>query len=541
MSLDNNISLLDCTLRDGGYVNNWDFGHSVISGTYRRLDKAGVDFVEVGFLDSRYNFDINKTIMPNTESLNKVYENITKSDAIPVAMIDFGTCNIKNISNAEDSFVKGIRVIFKKEKIKQALPFCKKIKEKGYLLFIQAISITAYSDDEMSDYVNKINEIKPYAFSIVDTYGLLDSEKLEHYFNLIDKNLDSDIAMGYHSHNNFQLAFSNTIKFLNMYNGKRKLIADSTVYGMGKSAGNCPTELLAMYMNDNYGKNYDLNMILEIVDTYLMTIYMKQYWGYKYNFYISAMQNCHPNYVQYLLNKKTLSVKSVNTLLSDIPEEKKLHYDEKYIAKAYTNFQIHNIDDSATYKQLSDLCGREILLVGPGKTIINEKLKIDEFISGNNPIVISINFLSEHYTPKYVFISNSKRYSQFTDILGNNSEKIKLIATSNIEVVDYPIDYYLNYESLLLKEFIGCDNALLLFLNALVRLGIKKVSLAGFDGYSLHGQNYFTNEHNYAFDNDTESERNSNISKALSFMSRKIKINFITNTLYKIEENNEQV
>ena len=231
------INLLDCTLRDGGYVNDWAFGHSVITGTYKRLDAAGVEYIEVGFLDDRRPFDIDRSIQPDTKSFDKIFENVKKNHAIPVAMIDFGTCSLENIAPCEDSFIDGIRVIFKKEKIEKALPFCRAIKGKGYKLFIQAISITAYSDLEMLEYIQKINQIKPYAFSIVDTYGLLDNRKIAHYFDLLDNNLDPDIRIGYHAHNNFQLAFSNTIKFFNLYT-KRKLIADSTVYGMGKSAGN---------------------------------------------------------------------------------------------------------------------------------------------------------------------------------------------------------------------------------------------------------------------------------------------------------------
>ena len=72
------VRLLDCTLRDGGYVNDWEFGHSVITGTYKRLDEAGVDYIEVGFLDDRRGFDINRTIQPNTECFNKVFNNIEK-------------------------------------------------------------------------------------------------------------------------------------------------------------------------------------------------------------------------------------------------------------------------------------------------------------------------------------------------------------------------------------------------------------------------------------------------------------------------------
>ena len=84
------ISLLDCTLRDGGYINDWEFGHGTITGVYKRLEAAGVDYIEVGFLDDRRQFDINRTIMPNTEAINKVFANVKKSHAIPIAMIDYG-------------------------------------------------------------------------------------------------------------------------------------------------------------------------------------------------------------------------------------------------------------------------------------------------------------------------------------------------------------------------------------------------------------------------------------------------------------------
>ena len=265
------IGLLDCTLRDGGYVNDWNFGHSVITGTYKRLEASGVEYIEVGFLDDRRPFDINRTIAPNTQSFDEIFKNVKKGRAVPVAMIDFGTCALENIGPADQSFIEGIRVIFKKEKIGQALPFCRAVKEKGYKLFIQAISITAYSDMEMLEYIQKINEIKPYAFSIVDTYGLLDNRKIAHYFDLFDNNLDPEIRVGYHAHNNFQLAFSNTVKFFNLYT-KRALIADCTVYGMGKSAGNCPSELIAMHLNETCGTKYDLSQFLEILDADLLSV-----------------------------------------------------------------------------------------------------------------------------------------------------------------------------------------------------------------------------------------------------------------------------
>ncbi len=530
--MNNRVTILDCTLRDGGYVNDWHFGHDVIQSIYRRLDDSGVDYIEVGFLDERRAFDINRSIFPDTKSLDKVFAGVEKKHAIPVAMIDFGTCGIENISPAEESFIDGIRVIFKKEKIDQALPFCEKIKEKGYKLFIQAISITAYSDREMLEYVERINKIKPYAFSIVDTYGLLDNKSMARYFYLIDNNLDPDILMGYHEHNNFQLGFSNTIKFLEK-DTVRSLCADTTVYGMGKSAGNCPTELLSMQLNFNFGKNYDLSQILEIIDTSILPIYLKKYWGYKLDFYISSMQKCHPSYVQYLLDKKTLSISSVDKILSAIPAEKKLLYDGEWIENAYYEFQNNEIDDTNAYNILKEALvtkntGR-IILVGPGQS--TSKWDVNGICPDD--MVVCLNFRPGHIQPDFIFVSNAKRYAQVIDECKDKRTVDNIIITSNISPIGDNVHISLNYASLVGKNEYNRDNSLLLFLNALVRMGGKKVFLVGFDGFDDNTTNYY--QESMSFNNVKSVEFNEHMSSELQELAKSIEITFLTPTHYVLE------
>lgn len=526
------VNLLDCTLRDGGYVNDWNFGHSVITGTYRRLDLAGVDYIEVGFLDDRREFDINKSIQPNTECFNKVFYGVKKSHAIPVAMIDYGTCDISNIQPKDETFIEGIRVIFKKEKIDQALPFCKAIKERGYKLFIQAISITAYSDLEMLEYIQKINIVKPYAFSIVDTYGLLDNRKLTNYFNLLNNNLDSEIRIGYHAHNNFQLAFSNSIKFLALET-KRPIIVDSTVYGMGKSAGNCASELIGLHLNQKYEKNYDIDQFLEIFDTDLSAVYQRHYWGYKYNFYISAMQNCHPNYVQYLLDKKTLSVSSVNEILNKIPTEKKLLYDKGFIEEAYIQYQSKSIDDTAAIHSLHDsFAGKRIVLLGPGKSLQADGDRIRDYICQTGALAISVNFEPVMFDCEYVFLSNAKRYSKLADMRRPDA-RARLLVTSNITTFDIPADYILNYGSLMADNGVNSDNALLLCISLLIKSGVQQVSLAGFDGFQVNEQNYFEQEYSFTGNEDYALENNRTTIEGLRQLSKKIEMTFITKSMYE--------
>lgn len=528
------INLLDCTLRDGGYVNDWEFGHSVITGTYKKLDAAGVDFIEVGFLDDRRSFDVNRSIVPDTRGFDIIMDGVQKKKAIPVAMIDFGTCSIDNIAPCCESFIDGIRVIFKKEKIDQALPFCQAIKDKGYELFIQAISITAYSDMEMLLYIEKINQIKPFAFSIVDTYGLLDKKKLVHYFNLIDNNLDPSIIIGYHSHNNFQLAFSNTMEFLSL-NTKRQLIADATIYGMGKSAGNCASELLALHMNQYYEKNYDINQFLEALDADLMPIYQKRYWGYKYNFFISAMQNCHPNYVQYLLDKKTLTISAVNAILSSLPVEKKLHFDKQYIESEYVKYQSLVIDDETELQKLKEEWqNRTILLVGPGQTIVKEKNKLFAILNETKPCVISVNFVPPEIDSDFVFISNAKRYGKMVDSYDVNRSQSRIIITSNVTPFDIPAKYTLNYQSLMDTGALSTDNALLLCLSALIRAGVKQVMLAGFDGFTK-GDNYYDPAYSYAGNESYTIHNNQIVMESIKHLSKKIKIVFVTPSIYNSE------
>lgn len=528
-----NISLLDCTLRDGGYINDWNFGHNTISSVYKKLSLAGTDYIEVGFLDERRVFDGQHTIVPKTECFDKIFKNIPKGNAIPVAMIDFGTCGLENISDCSESFIDGIRVIFKKERISEAMPFCKAIKDKGYKLFIQAISITSYSDDEMLEYVKKINEIEPYAFSIVDTYGLLDSKRLTRYFELIDRNLNPGISMGYHGHNNFQLAFSNTIKFME-FDTKRHRIVDSTVYGMGKSAGNCASELLSLYLNNNYEKKYDVSQYLEILDTDLMPIYKRRYWGYAYNYYISAMENCHPNYVQYLLDKRSLTVSSVNEILEVIPDEKKLHYDAKLIENIYIKFQSRMDTETCNDEELKELLkSKEIILLGPGSSIKTYGDYISMIKKDKDAVMIATNFMPEGLECEYVFVSNAKRYSRLVDSLNGKIMNYKLITTSNVNCFDVQPDYMINYHSLINPSHMIIDNALILCISMLVRMGIKRVSLAGFDGFANMNRDYFDVSYSFCYTDDNIKDINEMTVQGLKEMCKIIDIEFLTPSIYQ--------
>lgn len=531
-----NLYLLDCTLRDGGYVNDWEFGAGSIKSIFSRLDCAGVDTIEVGFIDDRRKYDANRSIYPDTKSIEPIFNGMHNPNALVCAMIDYGTCKIENVAPASESHIDAIRVIFKKHLQDGALEFLKQIKDKGYKIFVNPVSVTTFSDEEMISLAKKINAIEPYAVTIVDTYGLMHSEKVLHYCDILDSTLNKDIILGYHAHNNFQLAYSNTIAVME-YIKNRDLSIDGTLFGMGKSAGNACTELVAMYMNERFGKHYDINQIQEAIDVDITKEFEKKQWGYRPMFYISALNECHPNYVTQLLDKKTLSVKQINEILSKLPKEnnKNLLYDEELCEKLYQEYQNMEVDDKYALLELKHaLLNKNILLIGPGKSIVENKSKIYQFISEKEPVSISVNFLHGDFKIDYVFMGNAKRYSQFFSRIYAQNAEVKLICTSNIAEAKEHIDYKVNFASIAYKENEAIyDNPLVLLLNLLISIGVKEVSLAGFDGYDGEvAANYYREYAPLLYDTSQVSERNEAIKEFLKSISSKINVNFLTDSRY---------
>lgn len=532
------IKLLDCTLRDGGYVNDWEFGYDNIVNIFERLVASKVDIIEIGFLDAKRSFDINRTIMPDTQSVQKIYGNLNKENTMIVGMIDYGTCSIEHIQLCEESYLDGIRVIFKEHFMYKAVDFCHQLKEKGYKVFAQMVSVTTYSDEKLKEFAELVNDVGLYGVGIVDTYGLLHQKDLMHIFEILNQYLDNDIAIGYHSHNNFQLAYANCIEVLNT-GVKRDILVDGSLYGMGKSAGNAPIELVAMYMNEHLGKKYEVSQMLEAIDNNIMDIYHKIQWGYNLLYYVSAASKCHPNYVSFLMNKRTLSIKSVTDILGNLKETEKLLYDQKIIEKLYLEYQDRECQDTEAFQELGKKWSdKNILVIGPGLSVNTEYQKIQKYIENHQPIVIAINYLPQTIATDYVFLSNSKRYGHLvTKLIQNDIREIKLIATSNITgTSEKQFDYIMAYNKLIDPEAIIPDNSFIMFLRALIRMQKRMVAVAGFDGYSESENNYCHTDMEYDFIKEKAHYLNECTRNFLKVHLRDIQVNFITPSRY-LEEN----
>lgn len=530
------IKLLDCTLRDGGYVNDWNFGHDNLVNIVERLISAGVDLLEVGFLDERRPFDRNRSIFPETACADQIYGHLNKGRTQIVGMIDYGTCSLEHLAPCSESYLDGIRIIFKKHVRKEALAFCHQVKALGYQVFVQAVSITSYEDEEFLDLIQLVNELEPYALSMVDTYGLLQQDNLLHYFELMNEHLKPQIAIGYHSHNNFQLAYANSIEVIEQKTD-RTLLIDASLYGMGKSAGNLPIELISMYLNSSCGRSIDISQMLEAIDINIMPIYQQRPWGYNLFFYIAASNHCHPNYVQFLMNKHTLSLRSLTKILERLEPEKKLLYDKDYIEALYREDQSTRCNDRKDIAALaSAFAGKSLLLLGPGKSIQLQQETIRSYIEQTKPLILSVNYIPEDIAIDYAFLSNSRRYVQLNTKLLELSQAskhpVKVIATSNITNVNEPFDYTLDYSSLIDPEAEIIDNSFVMLLHVLVKTGVRKAACAGFDGYSFRGDNYFNSDMDYQIAREKSQSINQSVTNTLKELNGTLDLTFLTDSFY---------
>lgn len=522
------VSILDCTLRDGGYVNDFRFGKHRIRSIIRRLANAGIDIVECGFLMSGKT-DPDRSLFASIEAVNAYIDK--KIDGILyVAMIAYGDISDEEISPCDKSGVEGIRVTFHNHQVEQAFELGYKLMAKGYKVFMQPVGTVSYTDYEFLELVEKVNVMKPFAFYIVDTMGTLYKDSLLHLFYMADKNLDSSVRIGYHSHNNLQLAFSNAQALVDLPT-KRDIIVDSSVYGMGRGAGNLCTELISQYINDNVTMKYDVVAVMEIYDRYISGIFKEYPWGYAVPYFIASTNVCHPNYAQYLLGKQTLSMKDINSILSSIPVQERHLYNSTLIENLYTDFKRISVDDEEAVKSIREtISGRKVLLVAPGKSLVDNAQQINEFITDEKPYVISVNFAFENDIVDAVFISNVKRLENI-----DTSTDYDVIAASCIKKdISGEKVKFVNYYDLISTSEKESDNAGVMAIRLLVRMGVDNVYLAGFDGYDRHREkNYVSGlEGGISVDDELMEAKNISIRNQINDLRKKTDIVFITPSKY---------
>lgn len=517
------INILDCTLRDGGYINDWNFTDNQINNIMFSLNKSKVDIIECGYLNDKKGKEADSTLF-DTVNTTDILLNSMDIEAQKVVMINLGDFDISNLPLKCKSLIDGIRLAFHKKDIELALETSFKIINLGYKLYFQPMVTKNYLDIEFLSLIEKANKLNIYSFYIVDSFGSMTLEEFQRYMIIADNNLNKNISLGYHSHNNMQLAFSNAINMCNT-NLTRDIIIDASIYGIGRGAGNLNTELITDYLNNTFSKSYETLPLLEIIDEFLTSLMKKKSWGFSPAQYLSASFDCHPNYATFLINKNTSHIVGVKKVLEKLPRENKTSFDKNLIEKLYIESLL---ETKTTIKGVLNIpYDKKVLLVASGKSVEEYKDIINKKINDDNYILIALNH-KPSFECDYYFFSNQKRYDEFKTIVDIN----KIVITSNIFSTE-SIKTVLDIKPLVFVEDIFITNVAIVAINYLILQNIAKVEIAGLDGYKVNEDNYNYQETSIIIDSNELIEQNNILSDSLKSLTKKITITFLSPSIFE--------
>ncbi len=322
-----NIKLLDCTLRDGGYINDWRFGEAAIQDMIQKLSNTGVDILEIGFLKNEP-YQRDRTVFNTVHQISELIHP-KRYEMEYAAMIEVvNPLPLEQLDPMSGDTVDIIRVIVWKQLMKEGFDYCKGVIERGYKLCVQPARVDQYSQEEFVEMIELFNQLDPMAVYVVDSWGTMYEPALMAYFNLADEYLKPGIALGYHGHNNLMQAYSVAQTFVNS-NIRRDKIIDASVYGIGRGAGNLNLELFAKYLNEQFGRDFKTVPMIEVYESYVKQIYQQYPWGYSMPFFMTASYRANPNYGSYYGIELGMPATAIGDILAMLSDEDRVIYSQE--------------------------------------------------------------------------------------------------------------------------------------------------------------------------------------------------------------------
>lgn len=489
--MERNIQLLDCTLRDGAYIVDACFGAPAIKGMIKRLGDANVDIIECGWLkDQSYK---EGTTYYHQPSDLKPYIGRKNKRCIYAAMIDWDRYDLKGLQEFDNSSIDAIRIVFPKEHFRQGIALGELVKQKGYQVYFQAANTLAYSDAELAELAQAVNLAQPKCLSVVDTFGAMDGEDLSRIVTVLDKHVQKNIRLGFHSHNNQQLSFALSMQFVQMLaKSGRSMVVDASLCGMGRGAGNTATELAAGFLNRKYTYNYDLDIVMDAIDMY-MGYFMEHYtWGYSVPYLIAGMYGAHVNNIAYLRDNYRANAKDMRNIIESLPQEDRRKYDYSLLEEKYLEYQDKAVQDEDSLECLKrEIGGQKVLLLLPGRSLLEQRERIESYIIEHRPVVIGVNAVLKMYSYDALFFSSTVRYMYAKEAYPDLFCRYKKILSSNIKTKGEKDERVVHYHRLVKRGWEHFDNAGMMCLRLMDKLGAVHVALAGFDGFAReHEKSY---------------------------------------------------
>ncbi|EIU7596394.1 aldolase catalytic domain-containing protein [Vibrio vulnificus] len=493
-----NFSILDCTLRDGGYYNNWDFAPEVVTQYLKSVANANIDYVELGLRNFAQKGFLGAFAYTTENFLNSL--NLPEGPTYGV-MVDAKTILESGMSveesidalfvPANQSKIDLVRVAAHFHEVDFSAPIVTHLKKLGYIVGFNLMQAGGKADETIADKARQAAGWEGLdVLYFADSLGNMDGQEVQRIVKALRTNWAG--PLGIHTHNNMGKGLDNTLAAMDA--GVSWL--DTTITGMGRGAGNTQTESLLAYL-DKTGSKYKPKPIYELVIRYFEAMQKKYGWGSNLLYFLGAQNDVHPTYIQNLLSSTHYGT---DELIGAIDYLSKLEGTTSYngavldTALSFSNSKAE-VTGSDDVQGLFD--GKDVLIIANAPSAKKYSSAIEMYIRNTRPVVISIN-TTTHISPEFIdyyvishnskFLSESKRYKglgkpiilpkcRFTDD--------ELSELDGVNMIDYGVEVVKNtFVTLGSYASIPYDITTAYILGCLLESELNSISVVGFDGYA---------------------------------------------------------
>ena len=335
----NKIKFLDCTLRDGGYYNAWNFSHSLVQNYIDSVSKVGVDIIEIGFRSTINNGFKGGCAYSTDEFINSynipdgliIAVMINASDVIRDGK--FSKEKLKQLfpNKAEESPVSMVRIASHYHEIDESFAAAEYLHSLGYEIGVNLMQIGDRTPEELQSMAKNLADYPIDVFYFADSLGNLGPDQMNSIIEAIQSKWGGEI--GIHAHDNMNLALSNTISAIK----KGVTWVDSTITGMGRGAGNTKTELLALELATIRKEQHNISSLMALIENEFIPLKNEHRWGSSPYYYLSGMYGIHPTYVQQMIADNRYADEDIIASLEHLKKvgAKKYSQDELGVARNF--------------------------------------------------------------------------------------------------------------------------------------------------------------------------------------------------------------
>ncbi|MFZ2025185.1 MAG: hypothetical protein WAV51_02815 [Microgenomates group bacterium] len=544
------MKIIDCSIRDGGHINKWHFDESLVKASYFAASNAQVDYFEIGYKNDNNIIGLGEFGYCREEYINSLFKSLT--DCKLLCMIDAGKYTNYKIPKCRKELTPfvGIRVAAYPYEAKQAINLIEKLFDKGYLVFLQLMASSEWKNLEMNIIENWKNRKFLEAVYFADSFGSYIPSDISKYIRKLKHIGFKNI--GFHSHNNLQMAFANALQAINDGVG----YVDASIYGMGRGAGNLPIEILLNYLQTKGDVKYNVVPYLDVIDRFYLKLKDELKWGYSLKTLLSGGRNIHPYYVDELIKTGNFTIEEIWNVLDHIKQDCPISFNKnKLDTSLQQRLYVPSRDSAKTVVEeieeqvklfpskdafhLKDVVftnkhkNKRFLIIANGPTIKKYKKTINKLIKKEKLVTIGCNYLEGLYKPNYHIFVSKKRFLRYSSTVDNRSILLipsyfgkNLVNENFIGKREYiEIALVDRSEHSLISDIVQNHAYLNVGVAAIltaIQMGAKEILVVGMDGYKdkkTKEIQYFYNEDGLKEDKEVSSKKYENFSVQLDLLS----------------------